>query len=225
MIYSRDIKDIQEQLIALVGEPDVADGKWGGRTQRAVEKAGRRDYRLHLVKEASEDASLVRERSDTPILKGAARVLACAERYLGVHEIKGVRHNPKILKFWDRIKMGGINDDETYWCAAFVGACLEECGYRSTRSGRARSYEKWGVRCLWREHAPLGAIVILARGRPGSGSGHVGFLAKLYDGMMVSPEGTVHLLGGNQSDQVCYRDYSVDRLVDVRVFPTWISAV
>jgi hypothetical protein len=48
-------------------------------------------------------------------------------------EIKGPRHNPLILQFWKGIKRGGIKDDETPWCAAFVGAMLERAGIKSTR--------------------------------------------------------------------------------------------
>lgn len=45
-----------------------------------------------------------------------------ARRYIGEREIKGPKHNPKILQMWKDIKRGGIKDDETPWCAAFVGA-------------------------------------------------------------------------------------------------------
>ena len=218
MLFSRDIQQIQEQLIAAVGEPPVADGKWGRRTQEAVERAERADYVLKLIKR--EHAAPL---SRTVANDGAQRVLECAQKYLGLKEIKGRIHEPQILKFWDRIKLGGINDDETPWCAAFVGAVLEECGFKSTRSGRARSYSRWGVRCNYRDFVPLGALVVLARGKPGPGSGHIGILAKLYDGSIFSPDHTIHLLGGNQSNMVCYADYNADRLVDVRVHKEWLT--
>ena len=45
-------------------------------------------------------------------------------------------------------------DDESPWCAAFVGAVLAECGLAGTGSLTARSYLKWGVpgdiAVLWR---------------------------------------------------------------------------
>ena len=42
-------------------------------------------------------------------------------KYIGEKEIKGPEHNPLILQFWKDIKRGGIKDDETPWCAAYVG--------------------------------------------------------------------------------------------------------
>lgn len=44
-------------------------------------------------------------------------------KYIGEKEIKGPEHNPLILQFWKDIKRGGIKDDETPWCAAYVGEC------------------------------------------------------------------------------------------------------
>ncbi|EDR9797697.1 TIGR02594 family protein, partial [Salmonella enterica subsp. enterica serovar Zongo] len=59
--------------------------------------------------------------------------LAEARRYIGEREIKGAQHNPLIVQMWRDIKRGGIKDDETPWCAAFVGAVLEHVGIKSTR--------------------------------------------------------------------------------------------
>lgn len=67
-----------------------------------------------------------------------------ARRHIGLTEIKGPQHNPEIVAMWKAIKRGGIRDDETPWCAAFVGACLERVGIQSTRFEGARSYASWG---------------------------------------------------------------------------------
>ena len=63
-----------------------------------------------------------------------------AQKYLGLKEIKGSKHAPLIVQMWARIKLAGIKDDETPWCAAFVGSCLEEVGIQSSRSAAALSY-------------------------------------------------------------------------------------
>ena len=65
--------------------------------------------------------------------------LAEARKWIGLTEIKGGEHAPEILQMWRDIKRGGIRDDETPWCAAFVGAMLERVGVRSTRFESARS--------------------------------------------------------------------------------------
>ncbi|MDC9606925.1 TIGR02594 family protein [Xenorhabdus griffiniae] len=64
---------------------------------------------------------------------------------LGVHEIKGEQHHPSILQWWKDIKRGGIRDDKTPWCAAYVGAMFERVGIRSSRFEPARSYLEWGM--------------------------------------------------------------------------------
>jgi uncharacterized protein (TIGR02594 family) len=115
------------------------------------------------------------------------RWLTKARGYLGQREIPGPRHNPLILKWWKAIK-AQFTDDETAWCAAFVGGVLEECGIKSTRSGWARSYEKWGVAL---PGPAVGAVAVFSR----KGGGHVGFVVG------DSPS-RVSVLGGNQSDAV-----------------------
>lgn len=66
--------------------------------------------------------------------------LRIARGYLGQREIVGRKHNPLILRWWQRIR-APFTDDETPWCAGFVGGVLEEAGIKSSRSAAARSYE------------------------------------------------------------------------------------
>ena len=42
-----------------------------------------------------------------------------ARKHIGLKEIPGPRHEPKILGWWKKIKRGGIKSDEVPWC--FVG--------------------------------------------------------------------------------------------------------
>ncbi len=70
-----------------------------------------------------------------------------ARRYIGEREIKGPQHNPLIVQMWKDIKRGGIKDDETPWCAAFVSSVLERGGIKSTRFESAGSYLGWGRSC------------------------------------------------------------------------------
>jgi uncharacterized protein (TIGR02594 family) len=109
-----------------------------------------------------------------------------ARKHIGQMEIKGPRHNPLILQFWKDIKRGGIKDDETPWCAAFVGAMLERSGIKSTRFESAKSYLNWGVQI--REPA-YGCVVVFSR----DGGGHVGFVVGQQQ------NGNLMVLGGNQS--------------------------
>lgn len=67
-----------------------------------------------------------------------------ARKHIGVREIPGVNHHHLIVAMWKAIKRGGIRDDETPWCAAFVGFCLEGAGIVSSRFESAKSYMTWG---------------------------------------------------------------------------------
>lgn len=98
-----------------------------------------------------------------------------------------------------------LHDSEA-WCAAFVGACLELAGYRSTRSLSARSYAKWGEALSQPEP---GCVAVLWRLPKGSNNGHVGFFLREEGDQIV-------LLGGNQSDSVSEQSYPKDRLLAYR---------
>ncbi|MGV0912444.1 NlpC/P60 family protein [Martelella sp. FOR1707] len=118
---------------------------------------------------------------------------------LGEAEIKGARHNPRILEFWKAIGQP-IFDDETPYCAAGVGCWLEEAGIASTRSGLARSYGRgWGVKL---SGPVLGGIAV--KGRGGSKTfGHVTMVAgRTIDGRLAC-------LGANQGDKVQISPYPV----------------
>lgn len=123
---------------------------------------------------------------------GEPRWLTFGRRYSGLSEIKGNKHAPEILEMWDTIGLPGISDDETAWCAAFVGFCLESTGIASTKSAAARSYEKWGVRLT---KPVVGAVATKKRGNS-SWQGHV-FLVVGQDS-----KGRILGLGGNQNDAV-----------------------
>lgn len=126
-----------------------------------------------------------------------------AQSFIGLREVKGPQHAADILKFWKDIKRGGIKDDETPWCAAFVGAMLERSGVQSTRFESARSYEAWGVKLA---QPVRGCVVVFSR----EGGGHVGFVVG------QDKAGNLLVLGGNQSDQVNVRAFPRSRVTAYR---------
>jgi len=132
--------------------------------------------------------------------------LAVARRYIGQREIPGKQNNPLIVRMWERIKQS-FRDDETPWCAAFVGSILELCDIQSTRSAAARSYQSWGVEI----DKPIpGCIVVFWRGNPNGYNGHVGFVTG------VTRDGNLIVLGGNQGDAINEKAFSRDRVVSYR---------
>ncbi|HHI2212719.1 TPA: TIGR02594 family protein [Escherichia coli] len=131
------------------------------------------------------------------------RWLIEARKHIGLTEIKGAKHNPEIVQFWRDIKRGGIKDDETPWCAAFVGAMLERVGIRSTRFESSKSYLDWGEKL---DTPAYGCIVVFTR----VGGGHVGFVV----GRRAN--GDLLVLGGNQGDAVNIRAFPTSRVSGYR---------
>lgn len=130
--------------------------------------------------------------------------LDLAKSYIDLAEIPGKKHNSKILEWWKAIK-AAFMDDETPWCAAFVGGVLEACGIRSTRSAAARSYLRWGVPIS----GPCeGCVVVFWRGSPDGWSGHVGFVVGRDD------MGRLMVLGGNQGNKVSIMGFSPLRVLE-----------
>lgn len=136
-------------------------------------------------------------------MSGEPKWVELAKSMIGVSEVKGQTHNPEVLQMWKDIKRGGIKDDETPWCAAFVGAMLERAGIKSSRFESAKSYEVWGQPVA----SPcVGSIAVFSR----TGGGHVGFVV----GQDTS--GQLLILGGNQSDKVCIRTFPRSRVTALR---------
>lgn len=133
--------------------------------------------------------------------------VALGRRHIGLKEIEGKLHNDEIVKFWDDAKIKlRVVDDETPWCAAFVGAMLERTGYQGTGSGMARSYAN--TPSLYARIPPaLGAIVVLESNR-GKASGHVGFMTGIS-----ADQSHILLLGGNQGNRVSEDLFKFSRIV------------
>ncbi|MBM4319980.1 MAG: TIGR02594 family protein [Deltaproteobacteria bacterium] len=115
------------------------------------------------------------------------RWLGIARSEVGVKEIPGRRHNPRVIEY--HATTGKFNSDEVAWCSSFVNWVMEKAGYRGTGSALALSWKKWGKKL---SKPAYGSIVVFSWG---GGKGHVGFI--------VGKSGsTLQVLGGNQSNQV-----------------------
>lgn len=150
--------------------------------------------------------------------------LALARREIGQKEVTTRNgHNPTIVGYWTRAQILKKDDtpwepgnDETPWCAAFLGAILADAGIVGSHKALARSYELWGDAVMtgdapayrWAS-IPLGAIVVLNRPEAGPKFGHVGFASE-------ASEKAVKLIGGNQSDAVGNDWFLKSRIVAVR---------
>ncbi len=135
--------------------------------------------------------------------------LAQAWLEFGQAERTGTASNPRIVALYRDAGHPRVASDEVAWCAAFLGACLERAGLRSTRSLMARSYATWGEGLT---EPRAGAIAVLTRTQDPA-LGHVGLLVGATDD-------AIFLLGGNQADAVSVMRFPRSRLLSLR----WPSA-
>ncbi|HIC8842730.1 TIGR02594 family protein [Aeromonas sp. 602200] len=136
--------------------------------------------------------------SDFPWLK-----IALGE--VGVKEFPGNADNPRIVEYLHSTNLPAPdrNNDETYWCSAFVNWCVERAGYEGTDSAWARTWLNWGKEI----NTPRkGCIVVFKR----DNGGHVGFY-------MGETETKIKVLGGNQSNEVNISDYPKSNFLGYRI--------
>lgn len=119
-----------------------------------------------------------------------------AKKYHGMHE----RTHNKVLR-----SLLGFDPAKTPWCAGFVNSIERLCGRKGIDTLLARHYLKYGVPIS----NPLpGDIAVFKRGNS-SWQGHVAyFISKDNKGILV--------LGGNQSNKVCYKYYPASSLLGYR---------
>ncbi len=120
-------------------------------------------------------------------------ILAEARRDLGLREIPGVKHAPRIMKM---IAMLGypFSDDETPWCGTAMAAWTKQAGFAPPPHGyRAASWATWGVACA----AQLGAIGVKQR----QGGNHVFLIVG-----ETADRRFYKALGANQKNMVCVMD-------------------
>ena len=123
--------------------------------------------------------------------------LEVAEKEIGQKEIKG-GENSRILEYHATTTLKAT-EDEVPWCASFVNWCFTKVGIKGTNSALAKSWLFWGVEIT---SPTLGCVCIIRQkvkqedSATGTRTGyHVGF-------WLAEKDNRVHLLGGNQSDQV-----------------------
>ncbi|HQW87532.1 MAG TPA: TIGR02594 family protein, partial [Flavobacteriales bacterium] len=131
--------------------------------------------------------------------------LPIARAEVGVNELPGPEHNPRIIGYHATTTLRATTD-ETAWCSAFVNWCVTQAGHRGTNSAAARSWLTWG-RSL--AEPAVGSIAVFRRGGSPT-SGHVAFfLERRGKGIMV--------LGGNQSNCVRVSSYPAQDLLGYRM--------
>lgn len=136
------------------------------------------------------------------------KTIQVALKYLGTQEIVGKGSNKTILTWRDMLNQSGVvitgySDDDIPWCGLFAAIVTLEAGKEVVKNPLwARNWQNFGVQS---QKASLGDILVFVR----DGGGHVGF----YIG---EDKTAYHVLGGNQSNKVCFTRILKSRCVAVR---------
>ena len=143
----------------------------------------------------------VREESRTPkLMIDDPPWLKSAIAEVGVTEIKGPQHSPRILEYHQTTK-GKFKSDEIAWCSAFINWCFWINNIPRTRMALARSWQGYGTE-VDLESAKRGDLCVFGRNNS-DWQGHVG----LY---ITHDKKRVLILGGNQGDSVSYKWYPIE---------------
>ena len=131
--------------------------------------------------------------------------MAVAYAELGVRVFPGQGSNPRITDYHADTNIAGY-DDKAAWCSSFVNWVFSQVGIGGTGSALARSWLDWGVELS----SPRdGCVVILEREDPVGWKGHVGFYLR-------TEAQRIHLLGGNQLEEVREHDYDISTVLGYR---------
>jgi len=136
------------------------------------------------------------------------KILRVATDELGVREIVGDEHNPRIVNYAQEAGITWINDDETPWCSVFMNWVAHKAKFQRSNSAAARSWLKVGFEVT---NPEPGDIVIYWRESRTSKKGHVGiFMGYSKD------HSRIYTLGGNQNNSVSISAYDANQLLAFR---------
>lgn len=133
-----------------------------------------------------------------------AQWMETARGEIGVSEVSGSAHNPRILEYHATTTLDPAyaGKDETAWCSSFANWCMQQVGITGTNSAWAAGWLNWGQSTNARSGAV--AVVYDPQHAPTNSGNHVAFLVEETGSAFV-------LLGGNQSNQVKISHYSKSR--------------
>lgn len=132
------------------------------------------------------------------------QLLVQAVRLIGTKEIVGPRHNPIIMDWAKELGLMNVyKSDEIPWCGLFMAICAKRAGVEyPSQPLWALNWAKYGTET---KTPMMGDVLTFKR----NGGGHVG----IYVG---EDKTAYHVLGGNQSDQVCVTRIAKTRLHKAR---------
>jgi uncharacterized protein (TIGR02594 family) len=206
-----DVVILQEAINSYFKEETITvDGDFGSRTQGAISAIqkgnglagsgviGPKTMRILKLE--------VRENTNLDTGSNMEKVFKIAQGEIGVTEIKGSKHNPRVLEY--HATTGNFSTDEISWCGSFTSWCLKKAGLDTLgpEGAGARNWLKYGQETT---NPVKGTIVIFWRESRTSWKGHVAF---------YSHETSTHIyvLGGNQGNTVKISAYPKSQFLGYR---------
>lgn len=126
---------------------------------------------------------------DGHIGKNAAQALSNAESQIGVRELTGHNDGKDIAKYRNGVSNGAP------WCASFVSWCYkgnDVFGYQPSVSGIMMAADRKNLYSKKGTYTPKAGDIMIQK----NGASHTGIVES------VDPDGTVHTIEGNASNQV-----------------------
>ena len=158
-----------------------------------------------FIKDSKENEELIKKPITTN--KNTAikyKWLEIAKKEIGIKEKPGNNNNKRILEYLETCS-SQYKTDEIPWCAAFLKWCFKKSGLSTFKlSAAARSFSQSSS--LVKLNEPYyGSIVVFKYNNNTRWSGHVGILIDIVNN-------NLKILGGNQSNQVKYSYFSLDKV-------------
>jgi uncharacterized protein (TIGR02594 family) len=127
-----------------------------------------------------------------------------AAGYIGLTE-EG-KNRGELIDQWNQQYGGALGDA---WCATYVNHILATNGIAGTNSASSQSFKTWGTDA----GGPVTGSVVVFKWPGEKTGGHVGFVHS------VNSDGSINVLGGNQSDGVNITRFQTTHVVGYRLPP------
>lgn len=144
-------------------------------------------------------------------------ILAAMQSYRGMCEIKGEKHNKKLIELAKKAGFDWYTKDEIPWCAVMMNICCMIANLPRTNSAMAKSFLKWGRRVSLDEARENIGKVVAVFHRGSDSNDPAGHVTVVED---ISEDGTSIIgIGGNQGNCVksSYMPINTWRFIEFRM--------
>ncbi|HVZ36202.1 MAG TPA: TIGR02594 family protein [Polyangiaceae bacterium] len=117
------------------------------------------------------------------------------------------QHTQRILDYHATTTLKATTD-EVPWCSSFVNWVMIQANLRGTGSAAAKSWMNWGHELS----APRSGAVVVIKKKNATSDASTGSATGFHVGFYISSTPTsVRILGGNQSNQVRFSTFSLEK--------------